>query len=151
MRALEEQLIPIFAGNLENFKLPGINEVDCGQGIAQATLMAFDLGLGTCCLGTPFGPAILKALGVPEPARLLLLQTVGYPLEDWEAGGQRPRMPFEQLFHMNHFSTPFPRDPKIVEELRRDGMLTTPAPFPDRDDELEFMKHALQLKGDGIL
>ena len=34
-------------------KQPGLGEVDCGQGIAQATLMAFEQGLGTCCLGTP--------------------------------------------------------------------------------------------------
>jgi nitroreductase len=151
MKALEEQLIPIFDGIMETLKEPGLNEIDCGQGIAQATLMAFDLGLGTCCLGTPMGPAILQALGVPEPARLLLLQTVGYPLEEWEAGGQRPRMPFEKLFHLNHFSTPYPRDPKVVEELTKDGMFTPPGPLPYRDEELEFMKHALGLKGAGIL
>jgi len=151
MKALEQQLIPIFDGLLESFKEPGINEIDCGQGIAQATLMAYELGLGTCFLGTPRGPAILKALGVPDPARLLLLQTVGYPLETWEAGGQRPRMDFEKLFHINHFDTPFRRDPKVVEQLTRDGMFTPPGPLPDRDEELEFMKHALGLKGDGIL
>ncbi len=151
MRALEEQLIPLFDGIKEALKQPGLNEIDCGQGIAQATLMAYELGLGTCCLGTPKGPDILKALGVPEPARLLLLQTVGYPLEDWEAGGQRPRMDFEELFHLDHFDTPFPRDEKVVDQLTRDGVFTTPGPLPDRDDELEFMKHALGLKGDGIL
>jgi nitroreductase len=151
MKALEEQLIPVFDGILESLKAPGINEVDCGQGIAQATLMAFELGLGSCFLGTPRGPEILQAAGVPEPARLLLLQTVGYPLEYWEAGGQRPRMDFEELFHLNHFDTPFPRDEKVVDELTRDGMFTTPGPLPDRDEELEFMKHALGLKGAGIL
>ena len=151
MKALEEQLIPIFDGIKENLKQPGLNEIDCGQGIAQATLMAFDLGLGTCFLGTPRGPAILAALGIPAPARLLLLQTVGYPLEHWEAGGQRPRMDFEALFHLNHFDTPFPRDEKVVAELERDGMFTPPGPLPERDEELEFMKQALGLKGAGIL
>jgi nitroreductase len=151
MKALEEQLIPIFDGIKESLKAPGLNEIDCGQGIAQATLMAYEMGLGTCFLGTPRGPAILKALGVPEPARLLLLQTVGYPLETWEAGGQRPRMDFEQLFHLDHFDTPFPRDEKVVEQLTADGMFTTPGPLPDRDDELEFMKHALGIKGGGLL
>jgi nitroreductase len=151
MKALEEQLIPIFDGIKEALKQPGLNEIDCGQGIAQATLMAFDLGLGTCCLGTPKGPEILAALGIPAPARLLLLQTVGYPLEHWDAGGQRPRMDFEALFHLNHFDTPFPRDEKVVEELTRAGMFTAPGPLPDRDAELEFMKQALGLKGAGIL
>ncbi|MDH5737881.1 MAG: nitroreductase family protein [Gammaproteobacteria bacterium] len=151
MKALEEVLLPIFEGIRDSFKAPGLNEVDCGQGIAQATLMAYELGLGTCCLGSPQGPQILKALGVPDPARLLLLQTVGYPLEHWEAGGQRPRMPFEKLFHKNSFKTPFPRSEKVVAELTEKGMFTTPGPLPERDDELEFLKHALGLKGHGLL
>ena len=151
VKAVDEQLIPLFDNLKEALKLPGLNEIDCGQGIAQATLMAYDLGLGTCCLGTPRGPEILKALGVPEPARLLLLQTVGYPLEDWEAGGQRPRMDFEELFHVNHFSQPFERDPKVVEQLSRDGVFTTPGPLPGRDEELEWMKEALGIEGAGIL
>lgn len=151
MKALEEELLPIFEGIRETFKEPGLNEVDCGQGIAQATLMAYDLGLGTCCLGSPQGPQILEALGVPAPARMLLLQTVGYPLEHWEAGGQRPRMPFEKLFHKNGFQTPFPRSEKVVEELQAQGLFTVPGPLPERDDELEFLKHALGLKGHGLL
>lgn len=151
MKALEETVIPIFNNLLEGFKQPGMNEIDCGQGIAQATLMAYDLGLGTCCLGTPNGPAILKALGIEESARLLFLQTVGYPLEEWEAGGQRPRMPFEKLFHLNTTDTSFPRSEAVVEELKESGFFTEPGPLPYRDEELEFMKHALGLKGDGLL
>jgi nitroreductase len=151
MKALEEQLIPLFDNLKEALKQPGLNEIDCGQGIAQATLMAYELGLGTCCLGSPHGPAILQALGVPEPARMLLLQTVGYPLEDWEAGGQRPRIGFEELFHIDHFSQPFARDPEVVEELARDGVFTAPGPLPGRDEELEWLKEALGLEGAGIL
>jgi len=151
MHALENKLIPRFKPLLENFKKPGLNEVDCGQGIAQATLMAFNMGLGTCCLGSPNGPGLLKALGVPEPARFLVLQTVGYPLEHWEAGGQRPRQPFEKLFHKNSFETPFPRDEKVVDKLTEEGMFTTPAPLPYREEELEFAAQALGIKGDGML
>lgn len=151
LKALEETVIPLFDGILESMKEPGLNEVDCGQGIAQATLMAFNMGLGTCCLGSPKGPDILKAMKIPEPARFLLLQTVGYPLEHWEAGGQRPRMPFEKLFHKNSFDTPYPRSQEVVDDLGKQGMFTRPAPLPDRDEELEFMKHALGLKGAGLL
>ena len=151
MKALEEKLIPMFEGILEGAKLPGMNEVDCGQGIAQATLMAYDLGLGTCFLGTPNGPGILKALGITGQARLLFLQTVGYPLEEREAGGQRPRMPFEDLFHMNTTETPFPRDEDVIEYLKDEGFFTEPGPLPYRDEELEFVKQALGLKGDGLL
>jgi nitroreductase len=150
-KGLEEQLIPLFANLLPHLKLPGLGEIDCGQGIAQATLMAYELGLGTCCLGAPNGPQILEALGVPEHCRVLVLQTVGYPLEHWEAGGQRPRQAFGDLFKMNHASNAFPRDQKIVDELTRDGMFTRPAPLPEREAELEFLQKALNLKAPGLL
>jgi len=150
-KGLEEQLIPLFANLIPHMKQPGLGEIDCGQGIAQATLMAYELGLGTCCLGTPNGPQILAALGVPEHCRVLVLQTVGYPLEHWEAGGQRPRRPFGDLFKMNHASNPFPRDEAVVDELKHDGMFTRPAPLPEREAELAFLQKALNLKPPGLL
>jgi nitroreductase len=149
--ALEKQLIPIFTSILDKMKEPGMTEVDCGQGIAQATLMAFEQGLGTCCLGTPNTDKIRAALGMPDTCRILLIQTVGYPLEDPRAGGQRPRQPFEQLFHMNRYGDAFPRDPKVVEELQRDRMLQAPAPLPYREAELAFLQKALDVKGHGLL
>jgi nitroreductase len=149
---VEKQLLPIFAGIGDIMKQPGISEVDCGQGIAQATLAAFEMGLGTCCLGAgPSGPKLMEAMGTPEGARLLLLQTVGYPLEHWEAGGQRPRLPFDDLFHMNEFGTSFPRSEEVVEELKSDGMFTRPAPLPEREEELQMMEHALGLKAPAVL
>ncbi len=149
--ALENQLIPIFEGIRESLKQPGLNDLDCGQGIAQATLMAFEQGLGTCCLGTPYGEQIRVGLGMPDTCRVLLLQTVGYPAESPEAGGQRPRLPFEQLFQMNSYDTPFPRSEEVVEELTRDRMFQTPAPLPWREAELEYLKVALGLKGHGLI
>jgi len=149
---IKKQLLPIFAGIGDVMKQPGISEVDCGQGIAQATLAAFEMGLGTCCLGAgPGGPKLMDAMGTPEGARLLLLQTVGYPLEHWEAGGQRPRQPFEDLFHMNSFGSEFPRSQAVVDELTADGMFTRPAPLPEREEELEMMRHALGLKAPAVL
>jgi nitroreductase len=150
-KALEEKLIPFFEGILEGLKLPGMSEVDCGQGIAQATLMAFEQGLGTCCLGTPHNEKIRKNLGLPESARVLLLQTVGYPAESPEAGGQRPRLPFEQIFHMNGYGNPFPRSQEVVKELERDRLFQDPAPAPWREAELEYLRKALGLKGHGLL
>ncbi len=149
--ALETQLIPVFDGILETMKQPGLNEIDCGQGIAQATLMAFEQGLGTCCLGTPFTEKIRENLGLPETCRVLLLQTVGYPAEDPQAGGQRPRLPFEQLFHMNGFGKAFPRSQEVVEELEHDGLLQAPGPLPWREEELDFLQRALDIKGHGLL
>lgn len=149
--ALENQLIPIFDGIRESLKQPGLGEVDCGQGIAQATLMAFELGLGTCCLGSPNLDQIRANLGLPDTCRVLLLQTVGYPAESPDAGGQRPRQAFEKLFHMNHYGTPFPRSEAVVDELKRDHMIQPSAPAPWREAELEYLKRALGIKGHGLL
>jgi nitroreductase len=150
-KALNEVLIPIFDGIKEFLKEPGLNEIDCGQGIAQATLMAYELGLGTCCLGSPAGDEILAGLGVPDHCRLVLLQTVGYPAEHWEAGGQRPRQPFEKLFSMNNYDEPFPRSEAVVEELTRDKFFTTPAPLPEREEELKFLQRGLEVDPPGLL
>ncbi len=150
-QALEEQIIPFFESIREHFKQPGMNEIDCGQGIAQATLMAFEQGLGTCCLGTPHGEQIRQNLGLPETARVLLLQTVGYPAESPDAGGQRPRQPFEKLFHMNGYGKAFPRSEAVLEELREDGLIQDAAPSPWREAELDYLKNALDIKGHGLV
>lgn len=147
----ENTLIPIMERVGEPLKLPGLGEVDCGQGIAQATLMAFEQGLGACCLGSGNPDGIRQKLGLPDTCRVLVTQTVGYPAESWEAGGQRPRLPFEMLFQLNGYSTPFPRDPDVVAELQRDHMLTDPAPLPWREAELEYLRRALDLKGEGLI
>ncbi len=41
---VQNTLIPIFSGLGDVLKAPGISEVDCGQGIAQATLAAYEFG-----------------------------------------------------------------------------------------------------------
>jgi len=148
---LEEKIIPFFDGIREMLKGSGINEVDCGQGIAQATLMAYEQGLGTCCLGTVDTDEIREQLGLPDGCRVLLLQTVGYPAESLEAGGQRPRQPFEKLFHLNEYGNPFPRSDEVIEELTDDGFFTRPGPLPWREAELEFLKDALDVPGSGLI
>jgi hypothetical protein len=82
---------------------------------------------------------------------VLLLQTVGYPAEGWEAGGQRPRQPFEELFHLNSFGESFPRDEAVVEELTADKMFTRPAPLPWREAELDYLNKALDIPGSGLI
>ena len=148
---LEAKIIPFFQAILEMLKGPGLHEVDCGQGIAQATLMAYEQGLGTCCLGTANTEQIRQNLGLPETSRVLLLQTVGYPAEHWEAGGQRPRQAFEDLFHLNSFGEAFPRDEAVVDELTDDKMFTTPAPLPWREAELDYLQKALDVPGSGLI
>lgn len=149
--ALERQLIPFFSGIKEHLKAPGLNELDCGQGIAQATLMAFEQGLGTCLLGGGNTEKMKQNLGLPDSARILIIQTVGYPAESPDAGGQRPRQPFESLFHMNGYGNPFPRSSAVVDELTADGMFQAPAPTPWREAELTYLQNALGIKGNGLI
>jgi nitroreductase len=147
-KALDQLLIPYFQANADNLLKSGLTEMDCGQGIGQATLVAYEEGLGTCCIGTgsldgPRERKMRKAFNLPESAHLLVLMSVGYPLETREAGGQRPKRPFEQLYFINEHGKPFERDPKVVEELKRDKMIQAPSPLPWRQQELEFVHQAL--------
>jgi hypothetical protein len=148
---VEGTLVPLMRAAAGAMKQPGMSEVDCGQGIAQATLMAVELGLGTCCLGTGDPDRVRRKLDLPDSCRVLIIQTVGYPAESPEAGGQRPRLPFESLFHLNGYGKPFPRDAKVVAELEEDRLLQAEAPLPWREAELVYLRRALDLKGQGIL
>jgi nitroreductase len=151
MKGLEEIIIPFFKDLLPTMREGPLGYIDAGQGIAQATLAAYELGLGTCLLGTANPEKLLKIIDAPESARPLVLQTVGYPAENWEAGGQRPRLPFGQRFKLNDCSQEFPRDEAVIEELKKDKMFTRPAPFPEREEELAFLKNALNLEGLGLV
>jgi nitroreductase len=137
---LDETLIPFFQAATESIRQNGLTELDCGQGIAQATLVAFEEGLGTCLLGCPNDRKLRRALDLPETTKVLVLQTVGYPAEDPEAGGQRPRLPFEARFSLNRFGSPFPRDEGVVAELTAAKMIRPAAPLAWRREELRFLQ-----------
>ena len=139
---LENLIIPFFEGLTDILKSPGLSEVDCGQGIAQATLVAFEEGLGTCLLGSAKAAQLIDHLGLPSQARILCLQTVGYPAEDVYRAGQRPRLPFGELYKLNHFDDAFPRDPETVAELEDAGMIQFVGPddMARRDTELKELQ-----------
>lgn len=137
---MDETLIPFFQAATEAIRQGGLTEVDCGQGIAHATLIAFEEGLGTCLIGCPNDRKLRRALGLPDTVKVLVLQTVGYPAEDPEAGGQRPRLPFEQRFSLNRWGAPFPRDERVVAELVAARMIRPIAPLPYRRDELRWLQ-----------
>jgi nitroreductase len=61
---------------------------------------------------------------------------VGYAGESPEAGGQRPREPFEEDFFELRYGHPFYREPAVVEQLGQAGMIQAPAPFTWRWEEL---------------
>ncbi|MBX7161979.1 MAG: nitroreductase family protein [Acidimicrobiia bacterium] len=111
--------------------------LDAGLGIANAQLVATSLGLGTCL--NPFFGDAEKVFGLPEGCRPWWIMTVGYPAESRDGGGQRPREPFENMFHLGRYGTEFPRDPEVVEDLEERRMLQDPAPAPWRKAELRAL------------
>jgi nitroreductase len=113
---------------------------DCGVAACQGLLMAFDLGLGACL--TSFVQEVVKMYTkVPDDWIPFYQLNVGYPAESREAGGQRPRPPFEEQYSLNQYGKPFSRDPKVVKELEESGLLTTPA----RPDNAERRREVLDL------
>ncbi len=150
-RELEETLVPLFDSIGEALRAPGMVDMDLGQAVAQATLMAFEQGLGTCCQGSADWSVVEKAFGLPESCRIVVVQTVGYPLESADGIGQRPRLPFEQLFGLNSYENPFPRSPAVVEELEGNRLLQEPPPGPGREEEIEAIREKYDLPGSGMI
>ncbi len=125
---------------------PTAAAMDCGVAICQALLTAFDEGLGGCL--SSFNPAIAKeVLNVPDEWVPLFALLVGYPAESWEAGGQRPRPPFEEQYFDGAYGRPFERDSAVVEELKRAKMIQEPATpnNPKRTEEIKRLAERLGL------
>jgi nitroreductase len=137
---LDATLTPFFEAASGSIRENGLTELDCGQGIAHATLVAFEEGLGTCLVGIPNDRKLRRALAIPESVKILVLQTVGYPAEDADAGGQRPRLPFGERFALNRWGEPYPRAQSVVTELEQARMLQPGAPRPYRGAELRWLQ-----------
>jgi nitroreductase len=128
----------------ENPAYPIASAFDCGVAACQGLLMAFDLGLGACL--TAFNAEVVAKYTQPPAGWIpLYVLNVGYRAESVEAGGQRPRPPFEQQYFLGNSARPFPRDPRVVEELKRSKMLQAPAPLPNRKAEVRALARRLNL------
>ena len=104
-----------------------------------AVLAAVNEGLGTClhsCHGADKVQDVRRVLKLPESWNTIWVQLVGHPLEEIEAGGQRPRLPFDKLYFEGDPSKPFARDEKVVQDLKKEGLLQEPSPKPGRFSEL---------------
>lgn len=117
---------------------------DTGVAATQALLTAFDLGLGASFAGFN-GARVNKLLEVPEHWVPMYALLVGYPAESWEAGGQRPRPPMEEIAFERRYGQGFVPDPEVTEKLKEAGLLTTPAPVPWRKAELRALSKMLDL------
>lgn len=106
-------------------------------GIAQeyALLAAVNQGLGSL-LSAVSVPAAKTVFGIPDSWVASSPMLLGYHGETREAGGQRPREPFEEDFFELRYGHPFYREPAVVERLRAVEMIQDPAPFPWRMDEV---------------
>jgi nitroreductase len=117
---------------------------DAGVAICQAMLAGVDEGLGVC-LSAFVAEPVKKALNPPDHWLPLWVLLVGYPAESWEAGGQRPRPPLEELFFEGKYGKPFKPDPKVTEQLKAQKMIQAPAPLPWRKEEIRALARMLGL------
>ena len=127
------QILEPMTKNLQGYLAAAM--ADAGGAAQNALLAAFDEGLGAC-LNTPNPMLTKQVFGVPDDWISLWVMVVGYPAESWEAGGQRPRPPFEELYFEGEYGKPYPRDLAVVERLTKQKMFQTPAPLPNRRDEI---------------
>jgi nitroreductase len=143
---VERGLRPVFSAMWKEAAVAPLAFMDVGQAIAQATLVAYDEGLGTCCMSSPRIEQVGKLLDLPETAVPVCLQAVGYPAESWEAGGQTRKAPFESLFFEDTHGKPFAPDPAVEEEMRAERLIQQEAPLPWRAAEMEYVLKGLGLE-----
>ncbi len=146
MNEIKTKLAPGFLANdpRQSGSTPGAF-MDCGQAIAQATLVAYEEGLGSCLMGGPVLARVARRLKVPDTGISLCLQAVGYPAESWEAGGQTKKPELGELFYDMEYGNPFGSDPAVVEELTAAKLIQQPPPLPWREAELQYLVKAIDL------
>ncbi|MEM2346270.1 MAG: nitroreductase family protein [Archaeoglobaceae archaeon] len=124
-----------------------ISAIDLGNATQNAMIAAQALGLATCLNGV--GGAVRRKLpellNLPRTAVFCWMMTVGYPLEDPKAGGQRPRRPFEEMFFEGKYGNPFKVDEKTKEIMRKLKLIQEPGPLPRRLEEINTLTKAVGL------
>src|SRR3990170_3091206 len=143
---IERQLRPVFGVAWKQMAVAPLAFMDLGLAVCQAMLIAYDEGLGVCCMSSPRLEQVATLLKLPDTAVPVCLMAVGYPAESWEDGGQTVKAPFDSLFHEMEYGKPFEQDPAVLEELKVAGMIHPEAPLPWRDEELKYLEQALGLE-----
>lgn len=119
--------------------------IECGIAICNAVNAAVDEGLGTCLHAFTAADQVKELFHVPDTWFPIWLQLVGYPAEEAQAGGQRPRRPLSKLFFEGDCNTPWEEDLEVTERLKREGMIQTPGPFPYRAQEVRMLSRMFGL------
>ncbi len=105
---------------------------ETGQAVGQARCSRpppLDVGSILLAFGRKPG-GVEKAFGLPPNYKLTWGHAIGYPLEDPKAGGQRPRIKFEKLFHKDAYGTPLPARPRGDEGAGGEGRHPGAGPAP---------------------
>jgi nitroreductase len=101
----------------------------CVVAVLAATNEGLSTALHMACKPSA-APRVKELLGVPEYCHPVWVQLLGYAAEDPNGGGQRPRLPFEQLFFQGKWGQPFPRDRAVTDKLEQEELIQAPAPAP---------------------
>ncbi len=123
----------------EPIALMFMGATETGIAICNALNAAVDQGLGTCLHSFINSSELQKVLGVPPTWIPVWMQLVGYPLEDPEAGGQRPRSAMGDMYFEGSCDKPWREDPEVTGQLQRDGMIQEPGPLPWREQEVKML------------
>ena len=111
---------------------------ETGLAVGSSLLAANALGVGSILIAFGRKPGGLeKAFGLPPHMKFTWAHAVGYPLEDADGGGQRPRLKFEKLFHKDAFGTPYQQDAEVTEALKGAGVIQEQAPTSGRIEEID--------------
>jgi nitroreductase len=113
---------------------------ETGQAAGAATLAASALGIGSILIAFGRKPGgVEKAFGLTPNLKFTWAHAFGYPLEDFKAGGQRPRLKYNKLFHKGAYGVPLEADPAVDDALREKGVLQEQAPTSGRIDEIDAL------------
>lgn len=115
-----------------------LSAIETGMAIGTALLAAQDEGLGTQLL-TGKRAKMAELLGLPDTATVAQIQLLGYSAESIDAGGQRPRPDFEDLYFDGRWGNSLERDPAVVAQLTEAGMIQPAAPLPHRRREVRAL------------
>jgi nitroreductase len=111
---------------------------ETGLAVSNAILTATALDIGSILIAFGRKPGgIEKAFGLPPNYKLTWGHAVGYPLEDFKAGGQRPRLKFEKLFSKDTPGNGWAMVDGLADALKDKGMIQEQAPTEGRIEEIE--------------
>ena len=113
---------------------------ETGQAVANAVTAGVGLDVASILIAFGRKPGgVEKAFGLPPNMRFTWGHAIGYPIEGVEAGGQRPRLKFEKLFHDNAYGAPYASEPDTVELLKIKGLIQEQGPLPGRFEEIDAL------------